>query len=409
MGKYRFFREKDVSEKTKYISRINIYSDVDAQIKPVELTLSHGLNTIIGSSGSGKTLFLDLINYYITGKHLQNTDTPVDAYEHMNKGINLKIYDNYSNEIKIPNNFKIFEAASLYNKIIKIYSSDKSQLFGELNLSIDDSKFKKFILDMNNKANIYLKNLFELQDINIKLSNCISKFSSNCDFLRANSEKVSSTLIYSLDQELIDESREVMNKINILNSQKDIFNSSIVENINIMVNNYVEPEIIKKFKRISAYVEKKIELNIKSRNMKKLELDRRIIFQEFMYKTILNYNDINSKNSKRILEQQAEAAKTARVIINLMKEKLLIKKNNIIPTLDVNEILSNKFSIESDLVKVNINNVMTKFKKDDLDNIFPNVVGAPRKLLNKSLFTKDFDFSKKEEVEDFFSVLVENN
>lgn len=99
MGQTRIMREADLNTKVKYIKKIKIINK-GGTLQDCVLECSHGLNTIIGNSGSGKTLLLNLINKKLTGNNLTSAVSSSKCdYDDLYENSEIIIYDNEDKKI----------------------------------------------------------------------------------------------------------------------------------------------------------------------------------------------------------------------------------------------------------------------------------------------------------------------
>ena len=132
IGKDRVLRETDIIEKSRYVKRIEI-TNQGGVLSSANLSFSHGLNSIIGNSGSGKTLLLNLIKLKLTGSNLNHAISSTDSdYSSMYVNTEVKVFDNEENIVK-PNDINVFEGENLYKQIVATLSYDKDRLLKDLN------------------------------------------------------------------------------------------------------------------------------------------------------------------------------------------------------------------------------------------------------------------------------------
>ena len=106
MGGSRIKREADAVAKSNYIARIEIDEGKGLQGSSVEC--SHGLNAVIGQSGSGKTLLLDIIKRALTGEALVNRSISKEAnYSNLYDLSQVHLYDKKGNEIDASMGYKV--------------------------------------------------------------------------------------------------------------------------------------------------------------------------------------------------------------------------------------------------------------------------------------------------------------
>lgn len=122
----------------------------------MNLDFSHGLNSIIGNSGSGKTLLLNLIKQKLTGSNLKYAISSTDSdYSSMYLNTDVIVYDNEDKPIN-PNDINVFEGENLYKQIVKTLNYDKDQLLEDLNATPSFTGTEELIAEFNRLFNKYI-------------------------------------------------------------------------------------------------------------------------------------------------------------------------------------------------------------------------------------------------------------
>lgn len=155
---------------SNYISEIQILDDNTngSRLKPCSIKLLNGYNCIIGKSGSGKSLLLNIID-----KKLRNKNT--NKYTFVNEN-QIKIFNEVGNELNV-NNVNVGVGESIFDKIISASdSNDSTNMYKVIELLkkdfVKNSKLKSFVEKYKNVIRDYVskKNIIESKD------ECISEF-----------------------------------------------------------------------------------------------------------------------------------------------------------------------------------------------------------------------------------------
>jgi ABC-type lipoprotein export system ATPase subunit len=414
MADKRIYREEDISEKATYIKKIVIENRGGA-LNSCELTLSHGLNSIIGQSGSGKTLLLNLIKKLTTGGNLVS---PISAtkpnYDSMYKDCICKIYDNNDNEIN-KNEINIFEGENLYTQIISALSSDKNHLLTLFEVTPNTSAVSEEIARFNNDINRYVKDKKQINIDNYNVNQSINTLTSSIDFLSKN--KVTDSIIsYEIDyrdKSKVAEMSSTLNEIkNDLEKVDRLFSSLSEIGKKYSIENYQEHIV----KLISLY-NKTMKIKYYEVAKSLYEINVKYDKQSKLLEIISFYNNSISKRSSSIAESKRKIKETSESIINNLKDNI-IKSNFIIPPVFYKDkmIRGIKVNKESSVSLANINLVDT-YSMDDIGTVFSSTIGISTSgKIKKSNFKDIFDqfggtisLSNNEQLLSFLSVYVLND
>lgn len=166
----RFSTKEFIKMNSNYISEIQILDDNTngSRLKPCSIKLLNGYNCIIGKSGSGKSLLLNIID-----KKLRNKNT--NKYTFVNEN-QIKIFNEVGNELNV-NNVNVGVGESIFDKIISASdSNDSTNMYKVIELLkkdfVKNSKLKAFVEKYKNVIRDYVskKNIIESKD------ECISEF-----------------------------------------------------------------------------------------------------------------------------------------------------------------------------------------------------------------------------------------
>ncbi|MGL4588864.1 MAG: hypothetical protein ACRCUP_01325 [Mycoplasmatales bacterium] len=368
IGKERFVRETDIIDRDDYISRIDIKYLDNKSI----LQISSGLNTIIGESGSGKTMLLNWIYNKISGNNLENTSSSYSEYENLYENGELTFYDKNNVLIKLEDlkeKFNVYQAEDLYAKLIKIFSSNTTNLFNELGFEVNNDVFAEKIQKVNENIKKYSKLKLKELKLEKKMTEDIS------------------TYIYKsrlINENIIDQNLELLNIESITKK---------IEEYKMEQHQYkVDADIVKNsFKAIFSIIEKyfknkkidflkSIESSILNRLRKehyKKDIEIQKKYKEKIKKE--KYNEIISNRNKMIgrnIQNQMEMKQS----VNMLKTSII---NNAIELKKIKKqetTISNLFSIKEieclNLVnsdaRIQYNNVRYEYGVDKIERILVN-------------------------------------
>lgn len=162
-SKTRFSLESQIINREKFIKSIKVPSN--SVFEESVLSLSPGLNVIIGNSGSGKTLLLNEIYYELTNNNLKaaikNNSKIIKGNQYKSKVGDKPFLDICFDKSIDKNSIKILEIPNIYSEILKSQNDDSSEIpsmFGINDITSSNkimieykSVISKFISNINNK------------------------------------------------------------------------------------------------------------------------------------------------------------------------------------------------------------------------------------------------------------------
>lgn len=104
--------------------------------------------------GQRKTLLLDILSAKLRKAHLSEQISSVADYDNIYESYQVHLYGPSGEEIDASDGFEVVEGENLYNKVIKAYSSEKSELINDMGLGINSHDFTKLV-DCLEKCLIY--------------------------------------------------------------------------------------------------------------------------------------------------------------------------------------------------------------------------------------------------------------
>lgn len=370
----RFKKYDSINVNDNYISKIVLKAN-NNQNRIIETTLNfnNDYNCIIGKSGSGKSLLLNLIKRELISGYSENMQ-----YDFA-KNTNVEIY-NEKGIFLNPNIINVDTGASLYDKIIRANASnDNEDIYSIIELInnkfIKREKFNKFLEDYKKKIMQYCKLLKDIQgnekSITEKLTELNSKISQKKSLMSikvfniniSEEEKTTYTegflqqfaeyekYITSLKNLLVDckenEKQSIIGTIERLNTQMYSLNKKMI------LRNLLEKHKVKKISTIKKIIES-INGNISQKAQLKTKLTNEIpnnmnnlvelIKQNFINKLKIDSFSLNITtddiDDEKIVNSKHNIVVKEKIAIDLTKFN--IKDNKIFNTYGKKTMLEDK-------------------------------------------------------------------
>ena len=175
-GSRRIVREADIVEPVSYISKITV--DAGGGMLASRVSCSQGLNCIVGTSGSGKTLLLDIIRNKLDGRHLERSSSSTSTYDQLYDASQIHLYGPNGKEVDSSDGFEIIEGSNLYDRVIKAYSSDRSELVADFGIDIDPKAYSNLIRGFSMEASRYLSSMAEARRYGELIATCLAQIKS---------------------------------------------------------------------------------------------------------------------------------------------------------------------------------------------------------------------------------------
>lgn len=404
----RIKRKDDIINKPNYISKIKIVPKTEnSQIKETIILCSHGLNSIIGRSGSGKTLLLNAIKRSLTGRNLDAKVSGTSEYDDIYKDVNITLYNEEGKEINISSNWKVFEGDNLYNKILKVYSSDKSSIISELNLKINDEKFKNIMNEFSKNLTDYVKYQLKIINIDKELNNLISNFASNIKFLGDNSIIDRKNIDYFVDTKIESQMLDCINKSDTCKKDLEQINFYI-EKIKNYSEKYKISNLDEEILKISLKFNKTINIYILKYNKIYLELKLQYEKQKTLYEIIKQYNSKLGKKIEEILIKKQENLNIIEKIKSLLKDYFVIKTKCVLRPIQVEDFTNSLSLEENSISRLKISEINLKINYDNYTEVFTNNIGSANNKINLSKFKslEYVDLSNTESLINFLQIFI---
>ena len=407
IGKNRIFREADIIKKSRYIKRITIKNH-GGVLNDSEINFSHGLNSIIGNSGSGKTLLLNLIKNKLTGENLQNAVSSSSSdYADMYKESTIEMYDNNDNPIDI-GEFNVFEGENLYRQIVSSINNNKVEILKSLNAVPTYYETRQIINNFNSQLNTYITQRIKISKIMEEIDESLIKIVASAEYLKTN-KQAENNVEYLINPSIYTRRKDIINSMSEI--KKDLIKAkNIYSELNIMLSKYKIDENQFQMDDLFFKLFKNMKLTYYTENKNRINNEAKIRYSQKISKVVTEYNSIVGERAKVTLESKQILNNEAENIVNLLKEKIKLENNLIVPTLDVEKI-KDSIHINSDIIKLEDISIYRDFEYDDLTLFFDNVIGNGREKLNKTLFsyykTNSLNLFDKNSVEQFANIFIE--
>lgn len=407
IGNDRIYREADIIEKSRYIKKIIIKND-GGVLNDSEIIFSHGLNSIIGNSGSGKTLLLNLIKNKLTGENLQNAVSSSSSdYADMYKESIIEIYDNQGNLINI-DDFNVFEGENLYRQIVSSINNNKDEILKSLNAVPTYYETRKIINNFNIQLNMYITQRIKISNIMEKIDESLTKMIASVEYLKTNKQE-EDNVEYIINPSIYTRRKDIISLMG--ETKNDLIKAkNIYSDLNIILSKYkIDKD---KFPMNDLFVElfKNITTKFYEENKNRINNEAKINYSQKISEVVNEYNSIVGERAKVALESKQILNNEAENIVNLLKEKIELEDSLIVPTLDADKI-KNSIYVNSDIIKLENISIYKNFEYDDLTLFFDNVIGNGREKLNKTLFsyykTNSLNLFDKDSVEQFANIFIE--
>lgn len=403
IGKKRILREEHVVTRLSYIARIVI--DSNSSMESSDLLCSHGINSIIGPSGSGKTLLLDLIKRKLKGEPLKDTTSHVAEYDDLCELSSFHLLDANGKEITENSNYRVVELENLYQRIIKAYGSDDTELLEDLGLYIDDSDLSAIVNKFEIALNQYLASRKEEKRLEDEMIKSLSLTTDAQNFIKANSIQRKGTISYTKNSKAARELGEIEETINSLRKDMTKARASFEELKRIARVRGLSESLKRHTKELEAAYDLELENTLKEQQESEKHLLVKVKINEFIYETVQKHNNVISAQAAQVNEKkQVVSDELNKIATNAIKLKLCRLKQSV-PHLKkdiIKESLKLKSSMDS--AQLTIDSISTELSDiDAIAKAFPGSVGNKPKV-KKSAFNPPYDLGDTRDVEKLIDV-----
>lgn len=409
MNETRVRRENDIIEKVNYISKITIRKSSQTQISNCEITCSHGLNSIIGASGSGKTLLLNIIKKKLTGKELENKSISKDSnYDSICNIDSVEIFDENGISIDVNSKFIIAEGDNLYKSVLLAYQSNKEDLIKKLDIEPNYANFAQIIDSFNDELNKCIASKIEIEQNSEKIATILKQIDGHYKFLDVNKISKKESIEYSYSSKDKDEYTKL--NLNFQDVKKDI---KRVKELEVeIIDLYEKYNMQSSIPKIQLHFGELMNTALIRINSIKMDYYYYLInykVKEKLFSLSQEFNKVMGSQASAVLEKKQEIIQFYSNLVTLMKSNAKTRVCYKVSTLDKN-LLEKSITIETNsIAQLQVNSLILEYKYSELSNVFPTSIGNSPKLKH-SLFSNlsSYDFTNSGNVEEFIKVFVSN-
>lgn len=403
IGEKRVLREEDVMNRISYISRIKI--DENRAMGKSEVVCSHGINSVIGPSGSGKTLLLDLVKRKLTGESLRDSTSHISEYSTLCNLDDFHLYDADGNEITAQSGYKVVEIESLYQKIIKAYSSDDSSILDDLGLRVDGSEFHAELNQFETDLNSLLENKRTVRDLSEQIESSLALVKDAAKFIEANSTKRPEIISYTKDARITGDLSKLKQEHQGIIQDKKTVNDAFASLRDIAARRHLSSELISSIEELGQRLADELDVSANRLFVRIKSLQLKSGINTFLFDAVQSYNNIISAQSAQVNEKMQVVVDNLQVVAQncLRVQKLRLSAE--VPTLDKDTVRGALvLQSESDSARLGIKSINLELGDvDAVKSAFPSAVGNKPKI-NKSKFKPPYDLSNKKDVSSLVDV-----
>lgn len=383
MGKDRVMRESDIIEKNKYIKKVEIVNN-GGVLKDSTLLFSHGMNSIIGNSGSGKTLLLNLIKLKLTGKNLSNSISTTDAdYSELYNDIDVIIYDNEDNPVDV-GDINVFEGENLYKQIVSTLTYDKNKLLKDLNATPTFEETEKLVANFNANLNDYITDRIKINKKSKSIDNSLIKYFASIDYLKSN-KRVQGSIEYIIDSKIKTKQKDLSKKIKTKLEDIDKTKSSF-EVIDELIKNYKLDEEELALNSIRFKLLKRILSDKNNFNNEFIRIDANLMFKNKLVEIISEYNETIGQRTKTVNDSKQIIGDEAEKIVNELKQISLTRNQLLVPILEEEKLLES-VKKNDEIIKLSNFTINKNIEYEDIVEYFDSAIGTGQGKILKSEFS----------------------
>lgn len=410
MGGSRIKREVDAVTKSNYIARIEI--DEGSGLRKSIIDCSHGLNAIIGQSGSGKTLLLDIIKRALTGEPLMHRSISKEAdYSKLYDLAQIHLFDENGTEIKTCKGYKVVEGENLYQLILEMHRESKAELIKKLGIDLEQSHFRSLINEFEEEINDYADNLRMLKAHTSDFASALAQIESAEKFLAANITVRSDHIDYVIDSQLRNDINKTSTDIEVLNADVESASQYFKSLTDIAERQKLSDDFIKAVWNLRD--EFMLQLKRRKLQLEALKANRefKLACQSMIRNAALEFTNSMGAKGKQVSETRQIVVDSYAKIASILLADAEIRLDCKVPVLNSEAIANSiRFEDENAPAKLVVSDVNSVFKRDELREILPTCVGARRtegKPGVNAFTAASYDFTKDESVRDFVKTFVD--
>lgn len=382
MGKDRVLRETDIIDKSRYLKKIVIKNN-GGVLGTATLTMSHGLNSIIGNSGSGKTLLLNLIKKKLDGNNLFNAVSATNAnYDAMYQNTEITIYDNNDKVIE-PKDINVFEGENLYKQIVSTLNYDKTKLLTDLKATPSFMNTQKIIDEFNQSLDTYIRNKISINDNTTSIDESLVKAFASIEYLKSNIS-LPNVIEYIINSKLRTDKVELNSALLKIDEDTKKATDSF-DSIKQLLTKYDLAGSVNQLLPIRFSLLKKILLAKTDLKTKAINLDAKILVSSKLSAIVSEYNETIGQRAKVANESKQIVADEFENILNTLKSSVLTEQEIVIPTLNKDDLIASVIK-NDELIKLENLTVVDKIDYEDFTLFFDSAIGSAQGKILKREF-----------------------
>ncbi|MBR3384429.1 MAG: AAA family ATPase [Atopobiaceae bacterium] len=406
-GSSRVVREEDIVGRPSYISRIEIRGR--GGILESSIECSQGLNAIIGTSGSGKTLLLDAIKRKLTGSGLKEHISSHANYGEICPTEQVSLFDPQGGVIELAEGFEVIEGENLYQKVIQAYSGGQQELIRELGLSIDTTALTEAASDFERRANAYLRALKDASEAKEDARLSLAQAISAAKFIEANDAEAADTIEYTRDSSLSSKMQKAREAINLCDADTGVARRSFDELATVAKRHSFPGEALARLTSVREEFEALLtsEKEMLTRELANLRLKH--ASQDLIFQATQDYNGLISGRFKQANDKRQVISDKLDSLADSLLAIARAELDSIAPALDEETIRDSvRLAGGQSLSKLEIRSVSLRIDdRDCLAEFFPANIGRKPKV-KPSQFHPPYDLGDRASVQALLDVFANN-
>lgn len=409
-GSARIVREEHIVERPLYISRIVI--EGSDHLGESEIVCSQGLNCIIGSSGSGKTLLLDMLMNKMKGHHLTEMTSSRGNYEDLYSPSQIHLYGPNGVELGLADGFEVIEGENLYQKVLSAYTGSPSELMSELGLNVNTKKYTSMLEEFQRGLRAYLEERQSAKKAKEDAANALAQAQSAARFIDANNADRGDAISYTVDS---DNSARIKSfeKSRKACLEDDIEAKRALDTLHaIAERNELSESVVNSIRALKDAISK--EMQTKVSKYDGLLEDARYVQKKqlFIYGACQTYNGIVSRQSQQANEKKQVLADK----LKELGEDLLDSRRHlfqaIVPMLDEKTVMDSVIlEGDTEISRLRVKQVNLTLDEGELLSAFRQNISkrASSGRVKIGLFKPPYALSNSEDVKAMLDVFADGN
>ena len=396
-GSRRIVREEDIVRRVSYVSRIVI--DEGLGMQPSSIECSQGLNCIVGSSGSGKTLLLDIIKLKLRGEHLSSSVSSSGDYEGVYNISQIHLFGPDGREIDQADEFEVIEGEDLYQKVIRAYLGSGDVLMKELGLEIDRQGFSALVDRFERDANTYLHRQSEINRHRRNASTYLAQAQSAAKFIEANDVSRADTIQYNTNPAIAAEFKAARDAIAQCDMDLAETRDSFKRLEDMARRNHFPEDLISRLSKLRSDYLAQLMMNKDALELTALTRQLQRDSQSLLFQACQLYNGVVSGQFQQTNEKKQVLSDKLDDLSRTLLAAAKLQFRAEIPCLNEDEVRTSITLVsDNDVAKLTVNRInLTINAEEDLQKVFPDHIrrrASPGKL-KSSLVELPLDLSNE--------------